>query len=301
MDIKSLLVGSFLLLVVSCSYEADKETITPAGYHYTLHTSTEGEQANPGDYVYFHAQTRNGEVVVNSSRESGNGVTPYLQLKDQSSGIGPVSPVQELLAIMKIGDSSTIFLPLDTLISDQKPVGFKDAEVMMYDLVMLDIKTPEEFQQLQKEKQKDFEERKKSLQSRGPEAEKLLFADLERYRAGTLKDHLIETESGLKVFFHKKTDAHKPKTGDKVSVNYVGSLMSGQVFNNSFNSGVPFEFVMGEGRVIEGWESIFHEVSEHSAFTLIVPSDLAYGATGDPGKIPENADLIFYIELVKIN
>ncbi|KAA3623397.1 MAG: peptidylprolyl isomerase, partial [Bacteroidetes bacterium] len=142
---------------------------------------------------------------------------------------------------------------------------------------------------------------KKSLISRGPEAEKRLLSDLERFKTGGLADHLIETESGLKLFFHKKTDAYKPKTGDKVSVNYVGALMSGQVFNNSFESGEPFEFVIGEQRVIEGWEEIFTEISEHSSFTLIVPSEMGYGASGEPGKIPENADLIFYIELEKIN
>ncbi len=180
MDIRSLFWGSFLLLVASCSNEVDKNTVTPSGYRYTLHTDAKGEQAIPGDYVYFHAQTRNGDVVVNSSRESGNGVTPYLQLKDQSSGIGPVSPVQELLALMHVGDSATIFLPLDTLLSEQKPVGFKDAEVMLYDLVMLDIKSSEEFQKLKQDKQKETEELKKSLKSRGPEAEKLLLSDLDR-------------------------------------------------------------------------------------------------------------------------
>lgn len=287
--------------MVGCSQESSKEAVTPAGYEYIKHTNAKGDSANQGDYVYFHAQTRNGDQVVNSSRMSGKGVVPFLQIKRKSEQGKQVSPVQELLQIMRAGDSVTIILPLDTLTVAEKPAGFKDADIMFYDLVMLEVKSPEQFQEAKEQEKRASEQQSKELVSRTEEVSVLLQKDLKNFQNGTLKDHLVETQNGIKLFFHNKTNAPTPSTGDKLTVNYTGALMNGSIFDSSFEKGESHEFHLGEGRVIPGWEEAMLQIPEHSTATIFVPFEMAYGASGVPGKIPEKSDLVFYIELVKIN
>jgi FKBP-type peptidyl-prolyl cis-trans isomerase FkpA len=293
---------SLLFGVAGCQQKTADEQITPSGYQYILHTNANGQAAKPGDYVYFHAQTRNGDAVINSSRESGNGVIPFLQFKESSTGQQQISPVQELLKIMRVGDSATIFLPLDTLSEAQKPAGFKEANLMLYDLVMLEVKSPEAFRQDQEQKLLEAAEKSKGLMGRSDEIKKLILEDLNLYKEGVLKDHIIKTENGVEMFFHNKTDGPLPQKGSRIKVNYLGALMDGFVFENSFEKGQPFEFILGEGRVIPGWEEALLRIPEHAAVTIFVPHEAAYGASGEPSKkVPEKADLIFYIELDNIN
>ncbi len=90
------------------------------------------------------------------------------------------------------------------------------------------------------------------------------------------------------------------KTGDTVSVHYVGTLPNGQEFDNSNKRGEPFEFTLGEGRVIKGWEDGVVGMKVGGKRILVIPSDLAYGDAGY-GPIPPKATLVFSIELLGVN
>jgi FKBP-type peptidyl-prolyl cis-trans isomerase len=87
--------------------------------------------------------------------------------------------------------------------------------------------------------------------------------------------------------------------GSRVSVNYTGMLPDGTVFDTSANRG-PFQFTVGEGRVIAGWEQGLMGMKEGGKRRLIIPPSLAYGEQGVPGAIPPNATLIFDIELLDV-
>ncbi len=89
------------------------------------------------------------------------------------------------------------------------------------------------------------------------------------------------------------------KEGDTVSVNYVGTLQNGYEFDNSYKRGEPFEFKVGEGRVIKGWEQGLVGMKVGGQRVLVIPPDLAYGKTGI-GPIPGNATLVFAIDLLEI-
>jgi FKBP-type peptidyl-prolyl cis-trans isomerase len=302
MKFNHLIFLSLFFVLTGCRDKAADQNLTPSGYPYILHTHAKGESADIGDYVYFHAQTRNGDTVINSSRESGNGIVPFLQLIEKSTGQQQISPVQELLKIMRVGDSATIFLSLDTLSREQKPVGFKEADLMLYDLVMLEVKSPAAFQEAQEQKQIEKAEKSKRLTARAEDVKQLIFEDLKLYKEGVLKDHIITTKNGIELFFHNKTNGSFPTPGSRLKVNYLGAMMDGSVFENSFEKGASFEFIMGEGRVIPGWEEALLQIPEHAAATIFVPYESAYGASGEPTKkIPEKSDLVFYIELDKIN
>lgn len=95
------------------------------------------------------------------------------------------------------------------------------------------------------------------------------------------------------------------KAGDRVSMNYTGKLWSsGTVFDSNvdpkFNHVRPFEFTLGAGEVISGWDVGIVGMKEGEKRTLTIPSDMAYGASGRPGVIPPDSVLVFDVELVKV-
>ncbi len=90
------------------------------------------------------------------------------------------------------------------------------------------------------------------------------------------------------------------KEGDTVSVHYTGKLTDGKEFDSSKKSGKPLDFVIGQHRVIKGWEQGITGMKAGQKRTLTIPPDLAYGARGFPPVIPANATLVFDVELVKI-
>jgi FKBP-type peptidyl-prolyl cis-trans isomerase FkpA len=89
--------------------------------------------------------------------------------------------------------------------------------------------------------------------------------------------------------------------GRKVSVTYICSLTDGTMVDNSAHSGRPFEFKLGAGMVIQGWEQGVDGMRVGGRRRLTIPPELAYGERGRPPVIPENATLIFDIELVAVN
>jgi FKBP-type peptidyl-prolyl cis-trans isomerase len=92
------------------------------------------------------------------------------------------------------------------------------------------------------------------------------------------------------------------KDGDKVTVQYVGSLFNGgKVFDTSWQKGrKPFEFTIGQGQVIQGWDQGIPGMKVGGRRVLVIPSDLAYGANGSPPTIPADSPLVFVVDLKKV-
>jgi FKBP-type peptidyl-prolyl cis-trans isomerase FkpA len=91
------------------------------------------------------------------------------------------------------------------------------------------------------------------------------------------------------------------KAGDNVRVHYVGKLTDGTTFDSSRDRGQPFDFGLGAGQVIPGWDEGVVGMRVGGLRKLTVPPALGYGAQGAGDKIPPNATLIFTIELLAIN
>jgi len=109
-----------------------------------------------------------------------------------------------------------------------------------------------------------------------------------------------KTKSGLQYVVLDKGTGAQPKKGDKVVAEYTGWLTDGTKFDSSKDHpGEAFEFNVGEGGVIPGWDEAFLAMKEGERRKLIIPSELAYGAEGK-GPIPPNATLIFEVKLVNI-
>ncbi|MEI8344231.1 MAG: FKBP-type peptidyl-prolyl cis-trans isomerase [Candidatus Moraniibacteriota bacterium] len=91
------------------------------------------------------------------------------------------------------------------------------------------------------------------------------------------------------------------KSGDTISVQYTGKLTDGTVFDaTSKHGGTPFDFTIGQGQVIKGWDQGLLGMKVGEKRTITIPADLGYGATGAGSSIPPNSTLIFDVELVSI-
>jgi FKBP-type peptidyl-prolyl cis-trans isomerase len=88
--------------------------------------------------------------------------------------------------------------------------------------------------------------------------------------------------------------------GRTVSVHYTGTLTNGEKFDSSLDRGRPFEFTLGAGRVIKGWEQGVRGMKVGGKRKLTIPPELGYGARGFPPVIPANATLVFEIELLDV-
>jgi peptidylprolyl isomerase len=108
------------------------------------------------------------------------------------------------------------------------------------------------------------------------------------------------TETGLQYIDIKVGTGDSPQTGQTVEAHYTGWLADGTKFASSLDGGEPISFVIGTSQVIKGWDEGLASMKVGGQRRLIIPPDLAYGASGSPPVIPANAQLIFDVELVSI-
>ncbi len=294
-----LTLGLFLAFA-SCD-KTGKIQVTEAGNQYILHKSGKGEVAAETDaYVYVHAILTANDSILFDTRKGGGEATAVQIPAPGSISPGGAGPVEDVLRGRRAGDSLTLIVRIDTL--EIKPPGLEDVDNMYYTLAIQEVVDAETYAARMAIKQQEMQAATERVIER--EAEMLRFA--EEVHASYLLNKIADlqtTESGLLYVIHEEGTGPQAEVGDIATVQYIGMLTSdGTVFDQSFQRGQGIQFPIGEGRVIMGWDEGLLLLKEGTRATFFIPSALGYGEMGTPdGTIPENSELMFYVELEKLN
>jgi FKBP-type peptidyl-prolyl cis-trans isomerase len=231
-------------------------------------------------------------LLLNLRIATGNSDSVILETYSNNSPryIPADEPVlKEVFALLSKGDSVEIWVNADTLFQksfgSEKPKNMVDGEKIKFSATLVDVFSQQEMQQ-------------KQMQQMGELIQKDSVA-LDAFLAS--KQNVQSTISGLKYIVKTKMGGKLAAKGNKVSMMYNGTLLDGTQFDGNMDgSNPPFEFTLGLGQVIPGWDegvSLMHEGEE---YTFIIPWRLAYGERG-AGPIPPFSSLVFDVKLVKIN
>lgn len=126
------------------------------------------------------------------------------------------------------------------------------------------------------------------------EAQQAVIAEIEKKWPDAQTD-----SNGIRYIIKTEGTGPSPEAGIPVTAHYRGSFLDGRVFDSSFDRGEPFEFVLGRGNVIAGWDLALQDMRKGETRLIILPPELAYGERGAGGGIiPPNSWLVFEVELV---
>lgn len=276
------------ILMVSCNSKSGKEEAkyqtTESGLKYKLvESNIDQPQVKEGDILSLVMTYGTGDSVMFNSADIPQGKMVLKQRKSVYPG-----DFYEMMGMLHKGDSVDFVLDAEKFF--QKTAG-QQAPPSMKGL-NLDFRVRLDNVQTEDEYQAQVMQDMKKKQ----EAEAGKIAEYVADKGITVDP----TESGLYVIVTEKGNGPKPQKGDKVKVHYTGRLLDGTKFDSSVDRGQPFEFVLGQGRVIKGWDEGIAMLNVGSKATLIVPSKLGYGERGAGRDIPPYAPLVFDVELLDI-
>jgi FKBP-type peptidyl-prolyl cis-trans isomerase len=119
-------------------------------------------------------------------------------------------------------------------------------------------------------------------------------------RPGRGRAHVGAMSTELDIQDIKQGTGAEATAGQKVTVHYVGTLTNGQKFDSSRDRGKGFDFTLGRGQVIKGWDQGVAGMKVGGVRKLTIPPHLAYGERGFPPVIPPNSTLVFEVELLNV-
>lgn len=132
----------------------------------------------------------------------------------------------------------------------------------------------------------------------------LAFAALPTPASAQAEGSTVTTPSGLQITDTKVGTGAQPQKGQTCVMHYTGWLYEngtkGKKFDSSVDRGMPFEFAIGQGEVIDGWDEGVATMKAGGKRTLVIPPALGYGERGAGGIIPPNATLMFDVELLEV-
>jgi FKBP-type peptidyl-prolyl cis-trans isomerase len=277
-----------VLMASSCSIfkGSKKYKLTENGLPYRfIEHNKKSPQPAIGKIMSLDITYGTGDTVLFNSKDVPTGVFRIPMLESAFAG-----DFYEMMNLMHIGDSAQFVLKAEPFFTQtagyrQVPPEAEGIDKLTFNVRLVSAMTQEE---LKAEEQAKIEELKNNEPDR-----------IEEY----LTENNITTqptESGLYVLITEEGTGDKPEKGQKVKVHYTGTLLNGKKFDSSLDRGQPFEFPIGQGRVIKGWDEGIAMLNVGSKATLIIPSKLAYGERGAGRDIPPYAPLIFEVELIDV-
>lgn len=266
---------------------ADGFTVLPSGLEYKFIKDAPGKPGKVGNQITMYFKSSVGDSVMFDSKK---------MIKDEFVSFTLQNPrfnsdVNEGLLLMSKGDIAVFRTPLDSIVkAGDRLLPWMDPKgKMVYNVEALDLKTPE---QVDKE---------------NAEKEAAQIAKDEKDLNDYFKAHNVtptKTATGLYYLITEAGTGEKPQVGQQVTVNYTGKTLNGKVFDSNMDSAFhhvqPFTFPLGHNRVIKGWDEGIALLKKGEKATLYIPSRYAYGVQSPTPDIPANSVLIFDVELVDI-
>ena len=290
LNVKMSLLLMLSIIMFSCSKHPGFKK-TDSGLYYKIHTkSDDTAKARIGDVLTMKMCVRAKNKTMDSVLFNSN-MIPY-PYKMQLSKPMYKGDFLEGIALLSKGDSATFILIQDSVFKNaQKPPFLTPTDELFMDVKIVNIQSKLEYD---KEMEIQMKQQQAALeQLKNKEAE-----DLTKY----LTDNKVKakpTTSGMYYIEQLKGKGAKAENGKKVSVHYTGTLLNGTKFDSSVDRGQAFEFVLGQGQVIKGWDEGIALMREGGKARFIIPSSLGYGEKGS-GPIPSCSPLVFDVELISV-
>ncbi len=239
-----------------------------------------GKRIRKGDYVYLRTQlfAADDSLIFDSGHFHDRPVE--IRLKQV-----PAGPLEKGLLALRGGDSAVIFFPAERMYDSIVPDFVRPGLRMHYRIRVfrvLDSLTRSREQAIRRKKQLRFED-------------SVIVSFMRQHDMRSP----FRTPSGVIIQWHARGRGIVPDAGDFISLHYRGKLLNGEVFDDSYLREEPFRYVVGEQRLIPGWEEAISYLAEGDSATVFIPSPLAYGENGSGWTIPPDAVLVFDMKILE--
>ena len=263
------------------------------GIFYSFEKKGKGAIPKPGDYVKLNYV---GKMLDGSVFDQSPSDDPFVFRVGYRIVIqGWDKGIQKL----PVGSKATVLVPAALAYGSNGLGEIPPDSPLLFELEVLEILTPAAYDgyMMQQEKKERAAYEKHVIDQF--KKDKKLINDY----AVDQKLRVKRTQKGVSYMVKKKGKGDNLKYGDKVTIHYEGMLLDGTKFDSSFDRKEPITFILGQGKVIEGWEDALVNFQKGSKGVLLIPSKLAYGrlAIREEGiNIPGDSVLVFRIEVVKV-
>ena len=256
----------------SIGYNNSGYSITTKGLHYKIIYDNKQPKAKVGEYIqYYSTILTNNDSVIFSNGNAGSIVTGEVgEPKDNGDPL-------EILTLLGKGDSASCLITAETFFKGTKlPDHIKSGDIIKLEIKIVDVFSNDQYPI-------------KMIESQANDYIK------------TNNLNAIRLPSGMYYVIDNPGSGDQIVVGKKVKVNYRGTLLDGTEFDSSMQPGrTPFEFEIGKGQVIKGWDEGVLLFKVGGKGKLIIPPTMGYGEQGQ-GKDPSNSWLVFDIDVLSVS
>ncbi len=267
---------------------------TGNGLYYKFYTQGEGAQPLVENIMDVNLSCTVNDTVV---------IIPSMEYTMQMIASQFAGDLFEGLALMHVGDTASFIVNIDSTFAKMfaqpnLPEEFNSTDVMRFEVRLIDCYPESEYpQRFNAKLKKETEKRVAQMKADYPNETAIAAQQLAEYLASK-KIKTEPTESGLYYVRTQEGNGERPMVGQQVTVNYIGKLLDGTVFDSSYDRGEPIVITIGVGQVIPGWDEGILLMSKGEKGVFYIPYYLGYGDRGAGEDIAPFSNMIFEVELI---